>query len=256
MDISALNIEIIENARFLRAEVVAAELVLNQPEGKNDHIFLNQGALKRPFRGEIASISQEQNELLGLDYLVIALNKEGLYDYLPEGLFHQPRKLDSFKSKQQTLEEIKQVRQQEKEARNFFSPFENEFQHLRLGLELLERKMVFGLPDEVWESGKEDGRASNFFNESSSLFFLLPLAYHVNSDPELVGEVISLIIGEKVKIEFKQAKLVLIENNEDRRIGEITLGFSSPPTTGWPSGITDWWANKTCMTTACACPSS
>lgn len=63
----------------------------------------------------------------GLQTLKFELNRDGIYDNLPHGLFHKSLTTQSFKeTSAQVLESIKIENEKEKNARSFFQIFENE----------------------------------------------------------------------------------------------------------------------------------
>ena len=72
-----------------KAEVTAAEMVeLGIPD--DQVIILLLGAMKRSARKDIQSIEEELSVYDRKEYVVIKTPKEGIYDMLPEGLFHHP----------------------------------------------------------------------------------------------------------------------------------------------------------------------
>jgi len=71
----------------------------------------------------------------------IEINREGIYDMLPEGLFHTLVAGTEVLDEDIMVEDIQQKRQEEKEARQFFLPFEIELNHLRLLLEGYENRL-------------------------------------------------------------------------------------------------------------------
>ena len=72
-----------------RAEVTAAEWVEGgMPEDRV--LILLLGALKRSFRKDVDAIEETVSAYDHKEYLLIKTHREGLYDMLPEGLFHHP----------------------------------------------------------------------------------------------------------------------------------------------------------------------
>src|SRR3954447_18210165 len=115
------NINAIETD--FRAEVIGAEFIENGTPA--DRILIVPlGALNRPQSKDVEGIEQELSEYDNKEYLLIKTPKEGLYDKLPEGLFHTAISYAPYKTEQQVVEAIKRHRLEEKAARRFFLPFE------------------------------------------------------------------------------------------------------------------------------------
>lgn len=107
-----------------RAEVIAALLI---EEGLNleELDIVRTGTSRRGFSKEVESIYREYSAYDLTDYLCIEANKEGLYDMLPQGVFHQPLRRNTVKKyKEDILEEIRMHRGEEFFARKFFHVFE------------------------------------------------------------------------------------------------------------------------------------
>ncbi|MDE6027839.1 MAG: hypothetical protein K2G23_07200 [Muribaculaceae bacterium] len=99
----------------IRAESVNNYFV----NARKDLSFL--GNHKRNAYEDILSISQEN------DALKIELARQGLYDILPEALFHPIDRFDSIGAneyKERFAEEVEQQRIEEENARNFFSVYD------------------------------------------------------------------------------------------------------------------------------------
>lgn len=102
-----------------RVEVAALNLLKYYNE--IDHIYINRlGSNNKSFNKDIENIQSEINHL-GDIVVSIDTYREGIYDYLPEGLFH-PLSLGGKKSNIDSI--IKQIQKQKKveaDARKFFS---------------------------------------------------------------------------------------------------------------------------------------
>ena len=123
-----------------RAEVIAAEMIENDVAA--DRILIVPlGALHRPLSKDVESIIKEVSEYDHKEYTLINTPKEGLYDKLPEGLFHHPVSYTPDKSEQQVIEAIKLHRVEEKAARNFFLPFDVALNNVRVQIALYENQL-------------------------------------------------------------------------------------------------------------------
>ena len=122
-----------------KAELVAANLV-EQKYNLDRIIIIREGAARRGVAKDIEDINIQfsQNDLL--DYLYIKTNKEGIYDILPEGLFHKSGYTKKNKDKEDVLDDIKLHRQKEFFARMFFRPLEIEVDRMLVEANLFETR--------------------------------------------------------------------------------------------------------------------
>lgn len=99
---------------------IRAEVVGNYIKGiKKEFIFL--GSHKRNAYQDILSISEDDG------CINVELSKQGLYDILPEALFHQIDRFDNISAneyKERFAEEVEQQRIEENKARSFFSLYD------------------------------------------------------------------------------------------------------------------------------------
>ena len=180
-----------------RATVIAAEMV-EAGLSEENILFKNLSGFKRSTSKDLEhfywNYEDEQEE-----QLVLELNKESIYDMLPEVVTHlAPVKKSNEPARKQFLEQ----RQQEKEARKFFAPFENEFNHRVLRLNLLERELSL-------QSNVPQSRAffEFFYNDSSfltdaqmlTLLYILPLAHKIRCDLKLAAFTVSKILNLPVE---------------------------------------------------------
>lgn len=123
-----------------KAEVTAAEMV--ELSVSDDRVLiLLLGALKRSFRKDVQSIEEDLSVYDHEEYVVIKTPKEGIYDMLPEGLFHHPSAHKSAKTAEEIIKIMKQRKEEEQAARRFFIPFEAAINHLRMQMALYESRL-------------------------------------------------------------------------------------------------------------------
>ncbi|MBO9153805.1 type VI secretion system baseplate subunit TssG [Chitinophaga sp. GCM10012297] len=123
-----------------KASVLAAELVESgfSPE---DIFIWPSGNSRRNFAKDVLSVEWFTPEGSGKQMLCIRSSREGLYDMLPEGLFHQPVPYSSTRTTDEIIGQIRRHKQEEKEARKFFLPLEAEINLFRILIELRENKI-------------------------------------------------------------------------------------------------------------------
>ena len=108
-----------------RAETLSAALIEEGYDPDKIHI-VRQGGAKRGFAKDIEEINLRFSEYDLEDYLEIKSNKSGIYDNLPEGVFHQSARKKLNQDKEEIIDEIKEHRLEEFYARKFFQLFEVE----------------------------------------------------------------------------------------------------------------------------------
>lgn len=126
----------------LRAEVVVADMF---DDGISpDNLIVNPlGPFKRAFGRDISGAGWVEGPTRLQRWLQIDLNRTGLYDLLPEGVFHQPTTNDASVSKEATLREMAIQHERERAARRFFLPIEQEFFRHRVRIEQEKRAFLF-----------------------------------------------------------------------------------------------------------------
>src|SRR4051794_16067541 len=115
----------------IKAEVIAAEMVEHGIPAELV-LLLYLGGSTRPFRNDIGNIEEEQLEYDRQEYVIIKAFREGLYDMLPQGLFHQVAAHKNTQTEREIINAIRKRREEERNARTFFLPFEAGINHLRI----------------------------------------------------------------------------------------------------------------------------
>lgn len=196
----------------LTAEYLAVCLY-NESVSKRDILAMYEGDLKRKWSTDVDRAETEGFQG-GKEALSIYLNRAGIYDSLPEALFHRfsdsRNATGNDMAKQSML-----LKNEEKQVRNFFRPFENEI--------FLQRTEVALNENELFKS-----LYSDFLNELipgfwnideripasyvSKLIRFLPLANKIAGNLELTAQCLQKILSEKVNIELR---------NEERVLGDL-----------------------------------
>ena len=184
----------------IKAEVIIADIIENGMSVA-DVVTIPDGLFKRGFNQDIskAEVRKLNN---GQSVLEIHITRDGIYDTLPAGLFHDQPK-ESVSKGQEMASHSKKQRLVEKEARKFFHPFENEIFLMHIDLELEERKILNrfseNLFDDIFsEFWKLDKTLPQKF--LSRLILLLHLAHKITGNVEMTARTLEIIIEEKIKI--------------------------------------------------------
>ena len=179
-----------------KAEVTAAELV-ELGTDPDRILILMLGALKRPFSKDVESIQEELSDYDHQEYLLVQTPREGIYDMLPEGLFHHPSMHNTGKTEKEIIKMMKLRRAEEQRARKFFLPFEATINFLRMQMALYENRldkrshyddlvMIFAGQWEIFQF--LDARQSNIF------LHLIPVIHDVRDNHPAIETIIEMIL--------------------------------------------------------------
>lgn len=183
-DIDNIESVLNENYSDLKAEVVASQILDNTTIKEEDIVLYNLGVFSRSYRNDIASI--KINETVDFDKNIkLKVFRKGIYDLLPEGIFH---KIEKKKSSETYISVRKKLKQEESSARLLFSPIENELFYQRIKTERSNRSIVKNF------SNLSDNFLLNFWKidkaiprkYSVKMVRLLPYAHKISGNLKVV----------------------------------------------------------------------
>lgn len=205
----------------LKAEFIASAWLENAipPE---QILFRPLGDFKRRSHPDIESTGEL--ELGNFKGQVIESNRSGIYDHLPEQLFHLPSSV-SLNTVKKKVDEIRLQREKEQKSRLFFLPLEQEFFLNRVSLARLEQC--------AWELGPDSGLLEElkaFWQAPASLddnVFVqllpsLPLVAQNRGDLDKAAEIMSAALGLPVAIQTVFGLKYHFESNAG--MGDALLG--------------------------------
>lgn len=191
----------------VRLEVLLAEL-LAYGYAFDDFVVRPVSLFARRYRRDLGAVSEEPFERHHREVLrtVVEVHREGLYDALPQQLFHQPGGSPAGHppTVRAMVEDSLAQRRKEKATRKFFLPFEQEFFRYRVRLEQEERRYFNSL-------------ATTWYNEAlahfwgladaglppvvlTNLLYLLPLACHIVGDLSRTQRCFESVLGQAVQL--------------------------------------------------------
>jgi hypothetical protein len=187
-----------------RAEVLASSLIEAGQDASSIHIIREQGD-RRGVSKDIDRIKKEYADI-GFDpveYLSIYTNRDGIYDSLPEGVFHQPSGAQRQKYREDVLQDMKEHREKEFFARKYFQPFEMILDRLLIHIRLYEHRYnkpylynnLTSIFEEHWEILK-------LLAPAQALFFIkvIPLMEEIAQSFDLAAKVMEMILDCPVHI--------------------------------------------------------
>ena len=213
----------------LRAEVVLANLIEN---GLNQDVILvsSNGLFKRKFSRDLENLSAFDGSKKK-KYLVAGVNREGIYDSLPQALTHQGRRAKkTTKAGKEMAGESKERREEEKAAKRFFQPFETEFFQQRIEVEMAERAILNGfmrnsrytmLMNEFWQ-------LPPILSEWQKVVFiyLVPVIYKAAGDLALAKACYEAILNVEVNFKVKYGLEQVVPQSGGASNGGLMLGIN------------------------------
>lgn len=209
-----------------KASVVAAEIA-DSAVSPEDIFFRNNSTFRRPVSKDIANISWADDDDFAAQ-LIFDLNREGVYDMLPEAVVHAPMA----KKDKNELDRKRGViiKQEERAARKFFAPIENEFAHRSLYLDILEREIIRNNNPQRTRQFFE-----YFFGDSRILsdrqvlilIYILPLSHKIRGAPRLIALAMSKMLGYEVTVESKLDMQAHAIAGNVPKLGDAVLGIDA-----------------------------
>jgi hypothetical protein len=216
--------ELISAYENLKAEVLIAEIQENSDITADDFVIANKSTFSRPYRRDIIDVDTLINE----DRLTLYLSRNSLYDTLPEGLFHASKGTQGSSS---YLTQRKVAKEEEEDARSFFSPFENEFFYQSLRIERSERELLDNFyrlnNDFLVDFWKIDqGMPEKYILK---LVKLLPYSHKISGDLELTRMCLEKVLDENVFFKKKFENTMTSQSNDKNKVQqtELQLGVNS-----------------------------
>lgn len=211
-----------------KAEVIAAELIDNNVPAEQIMILM-LGSRKRAFSKDVDTVTEEVSDYNNKDYTLITTHKEGIYDMLPQGLFHSPTLPKKAASLKEITDNIKKQRVEEANARRLFLPFEAAINHLRIQMALFESRLDKGAHhNDLVSLFKNHWRIFEYLDTAQSDVFLqvLPLIHDMRDDYEAAAVVIELLLAVPVKITGRQQQSLKCDNPVFSGLNDTQLGVN------------------------------
>ena len=191
----------------VRLEVLLAEL-LAYGYAFDDFVVRPVSLFARRYRRDLGAVQEEPFERHHREVIrtVVEVHREGLYDALPQQVFHHPSGTSAGHPPEvrAMVEDSLAQRRKEKATRTFFLPFEQEFFRYRVRLEQEERRYFNSL-------------ATSWYNEAlarfwglaeaglppvvlTNLLYLLPLACNIVGDLPRTQRCFESVLGQAVQL--------------------------------------------------------
>lgn len=228
-----------------KLEVVAASLI---EQGHDPELIqiLREGIARRFVSKDVEKSDLKYNNDDFRQYLHIHTNREGIYDILPEGIFHKSTYKRSYKDIETDVEkavnEIKIHREQEFFARRFFRIFEQAIDKTQVAIFRKEIKYDHTVTNreftdlfiQYWPVIK---RLQH--RQAVAFMYVIPLLSSIRLNLDETGESISFILDVPVKIEKIKLPAKKADSQFESHLGEIGLGVDLVLGNAFDDGIHD-----------------
>jgi len=143
-EISSLIQSVSEISADIRAEVVVGNLLECGCLSENQYIVHKEGQFARTYRRDILSSEEIDFDFDIVSFLRLNLSRDSIYDTLPQNMVHSIQNDTPGKGVDTMIKEYRLQQEQQKQARAFFQPFENEM-------------FAFGVETEMFEKARKAG---------------------------------------------------------------------------------------------------
>ena len=214
-----------EIATDVKAEVIAADLV-DEGYDIDDIVVTPAGLFEREFRRDILKIESRRDKLGNKELVFIDVCREGIYNSLPEALFHFFDREKRGAGAAGFTEEYKKHKAEEESADVFFQAFEKELFRARILNELGERKSMLSSSDEfkaelflnLWPELREVSE-----KYLAGMLLLLPVSHKIVGDLELARTLISYVTDQEIKIRYSDNTKAVANNTGSNILGDTFL---------------------------------
>ena len=205
-EISSLIQSVSEISADIRAEVVVGNLLESGSLSENQYIVHKEGQFARTYRRDILSSEETDFDFDTVSFLRLNLSRDSIYDTLPQNMVHSIQNDTPGKGVDTMIKEYRLQQEQQKQARAFFQPFENEMFAFGVETEMFESKFLTKLNDTTTADIFYDfwGMSRDFPPILiSKMIKVLPYAHKIVGNIELSVKILSSILKEKVEIQRK-----------------------------------------------------
>lgn len=212
-----------------KAEVIGAGLV-DSGWDENRILLVRKHGDKKFVSKDIYGVDSEYSTRDLMEYLYIHTNRGGIYESLPEGVFHQPLNTVKKKTNESILEEIRAHREEEFFARRYFQPFEMVADQLLIDAQLYEHQFnkknfhpnLVHVFSKYWD-------VLNLLSLKQAVLFIkvIPVMYRLVTDFNILSQVLTLVLDVPIKVCIGKQKKVMVNNQIQPVLGSWQLGISS-----------------------------
>ncbi len=211
------------NGLDVRLEYLIASLT-NEEISTADILVNYNGGFKRNYSNDIESFQFEPTETDDSSVLKVEINRNGFYDHIPEGVFHQVKTVEEIDP-----EYLKKQKEHEYHARSFFYPFEQVLMQTRaLAWEgiLQNERDTNELMSELWQHATHEDTYP-FPEDGGKVMQCLALAPYVVGDIYQTQQLLKEVLATEVQISLTNKPKSSIPATSFAALGDGKLGMDS-----------------------------
>lgn len=180
------------------------------------------------------------------EHIVIETNRDSIYDFLPECVFHASSLGGPEKHTEEIIEQIRIQKKAEQDSRKFFIPFELESYYTELAALYFENRLdqlnsndeLLDILAALWPLLKElDTRHAKIF------IYLLPFFHSARGNKSWFEKCLSAFLGVPVTVSFTINRVNEPEKIEDILLSKTRLGIDTLLCGSHEDGNRNWQIN-------------
>ena len=211
----------------VKAEVIVGDLLKAGDIESDQFVIQKDGQFNRAYRFDILNSEITDYDYDSVQLLKLTLSRDSIYDMLPEGITHESKNDAPEKGVDTMIKEYNTRKKQQKAARTFFQPFENEVFRFGVKTEEFESDFLHEL-----NGSKAPDMFYDFWNISkefppllvSKFIKLLPYAYKIVGDIPLASHILSVLLEEDVNVNDREYQ-EYSDESQGILLGESRLGL-------------------------------
>ena len=210
------------NTNF-KAEIIAVDLIKRGVDPQRICIIPN-GVIGKSSSKDVEVIRIERSIYTLKDYVYVISNRAGIYDTLPEGLFHEQYGYNETDVKGK----IKTTRKEEKEARKFFLPFEILINKYKTNIIHSEDVGIYDNIYSIISQFSNNWTIFRSLDQRQSTLFLhvIPILHKIRTNYSLVANFLSLFFDIPFIVTLKQ-KIITQMVHPEFSLSESRFGLST-----------------------------
>jgi hypothetical protein len=238
------NVEVNAPDTDFKAEVIAAALLqMNIPAEK---IFIRRMGINNRARNKDIICLRKDFFEFNEEQIVIDTNRESIYNYLPEGIFHPPTLGGLGKNTEEIIEQMRIERKAEEDGKKFFVPFELETYYTELAALNFENNLdQKGKNDHLLDIISDLWPLLNTLDKATAKIFihLLPFFHSARGNKIWFERCMTAFLGVPVNIGFSENKVDEIDNIETLFLANTRLGINTLLCGSHTDGNRNWHVN-------------
>lgn len=216
----------------ITAEAIVRELAtdVNSPDEIN---FMPRGLFRRGYEKDVSAIELDEEE--NGHCLKLIVNREGIFDTLPQGVFYEPEPADSKSQDSKDFTEMalivsRQMKEAMEAGRTFFRPFDNIAFQALCRLEYIEHQSYYDsahIKSEICDLFWPEWKGLLSKKQKIQLFTLTLNAYKIAGKLDVIGAELTEFLSSNVVLTYSEQQVLEADGAVSRKLGQLVLGVDS-----------------------------